>query len=86
MNIPNIIKNAVGTKCTYASFLKNTDGDTKLQLHVLTDEGKKKELRFNVGKPVVELNEQDIKDLLHIVFKQIFTKSWNEEAESIFRK
>lgn len=85
MNIPNLIKKAIGTKCTYASFLKDRNGDTKLKLNVFTETGKK-ELTFNVDKPVTQLNEQDLKDLLHIVFKQIFTKSWNNEAEQMFQK
>ena len=86
MDIPNLIKKAIGTKCTYASFVKDRNGDNKLKLNVLTDEGKKKELRFNVEKPLIELTQDDLKDLLHVVFKQIFTKSWNKEAEQVFQK
>lgn len=86
MDVPNIIKKAVGAKCTYASFLTNVKGELKLQLHVLTEDGKKNELRFNVGKPVAELTEQDLKDLLHVVFKQIFTKSWDKQADELFQK
>jgi len=86
MNIPSLIKKAIGTKCTFASFVKNINNETKLKVVVLTEDGKKKELRFNVHKEVNELTEKDVKELLHIVFKQIFTKSWNEDAENLFQK
>lgn len=86
MDIPNLIKSAVGTKCTYASFVKDFKGENKLKLNILTEEGKKRELRFNVEKPIKDLTENDLKDLLHVVFKQIFTTSWNNEAEQIFQK
>lgn len=86
MNIPNLIKNAIGTKCTYASFVKDSKNEIKLKLNILTEEGGKKELRFNVNKPVNELTSDDLKDLLHVAFKQIFTKSWNSEAEQMFQK
>lgn len=86
MNIPNLIKSAIGTKCTYASFVKDSEGNNKLKINVLTEEGKKLELRFNVDKPLMDLTENDLKDLLHVIFKQIFTKSWNKEAEEIFQK
>lgn len=86
MNIPQLIKGAVGKKCTYCSFVKDSNGETKLKVNVLSEEGVKKELRFNVHKEVNQLTEQDVKDLLHLVFKQIFTKSWNKEAEEVFRK
>ena len=36
MDIPNIIKNAIGTKCTFASFVKDTKGNLKLKLIVYT--------------------------------------------------
>lgn len=86
MNITKLIKEAIGTRCTYASFVKDVKGKNKIKLNVLTEEGKKKELRFNVDKPITELTDNDLKDLLHVVFKQIFTTSWNNEAEKIFQK
>lgn len=86
MNITKLIKEAIGARCTYASFVKDVKGEDKLKLNILTEEGKKKELRFNVDKPITELTDNDLKDLLHVVFKQIFTTSWNSEAEKIFQK
>ena len=86
MDIPNIIKNAIGTKCTFASFVKDTKGNLKLKLIVYTENDSKKELRFNIDKELNKWTEQDLKDLLHVVFKQIFTRSWNKEAENLFHK
>lgn len=86
MDIPQLIKGAIGNKCTYCSFVKNINGETKLKVNVLSEDGLKKELRFNVDKEVKNLTENDVKDLLHVIFKQIFTKSWNKEADEVFRK
>ena len=69
MDIPQLIKGAIGNKCTYCSFVKNINGETKLKVNVLSEDGLKKELRFNVDKEVKNLTENDVKDLLHVIFK-----------------
>ena len=84
--VADIIKRAVGKRCTHCTFVKDVKGANKIELHVFDEEGVAKKLRIGVDKDLHDFKEEDMKNLLHIVFKQIFTKSWSKEAEEEFRK